>query len=125
MARRRNEEAGDFGAEIKHSDKACVCETSDLGKPYLDIAWLAGAFLVYNLSLGWSARLNLTHVSQFSFLKAMPPRVQRLREERKGRPRSFRTFNPHDSISGPIEFSVCCIKINNICWLVDGLGWRK
>ena len=32
MARRRNEEAGDFGAEVKHFDKACVCETSDLGK---------------------------------------------------------------------------------------------
>ena len=38
-ARRRDEEAGEPGAEIKHSDKACVCETSDLGEPNLDIAW--------------------------------------------------------------------------------------
>lgn len=48
MARRRNEEAGDFGAEVKHFDKACVCETSDLGKPDLDIAWSASGFLVCN-----------------------------------------------------------------------------
>ena len=55
-ARRRNEEAGDLGAEIKHSSKAYVCETSDLGKPNLDITWSASAFLSCNSTLGWSVR---------------------------------------------------------------------
>ena len=36
LARRRNEEAGDCSVEIKHSGKACICETFDLGKPNLD-----------------------------------------------------------------------------------------
>lgn len=48
VVRCRNDEAGGFGAEVKPSDKACVCETFGSGRPNLDIAWLAVAFLICN-----------------------------------------------------------------------------
>lgn len=66
-ARWRNEEAGGSGAGNKHSEKACVCETFNLGQPNLDITWSASVFLVCNLTLGWPVRWHLTHVSQSSF----------------------------------------------------------
>ena len=82
--------------KVKHSGKACVCETSGLGKPNLDTAWLASTFLVCNLTTGWPVRWNLIHVSQCPFPKPCYLELGDC-EERESSSRPFAANNPYGS----------------------------